>query len=96
MEFLLESKIRFQRALPAMHRKQDSGDFPVEDLKTFWSVDNMFTFEGIGFTNDVTSASGAVCKFLVCGVCEQGPFGFHDPTVQQKLYHISTDRVAYS
>lgn len=51
--------------------------FQVSD---WWVVDDMFTFENIGFTHSVGSV-----KYLSCAYCERGPLGYHD-TVAKKNY----------
>ena len=40
-------------------------------LKYFWRVDDIFTFENIGYTNTVDGRY----KYLTCADCECGPLG---------------------
>ena len=58
-----------------------------EDLMDFWLVDDMFTFENVGFSNTVENI-----KYLICADCEIGPIGFHD-TRNPKAFYVSHSRV---
>lgn len=58
-----------------------------ESLKRFCCVDDIFTFENMGFSKTVGDQ-----KYLACAECELGPLGFHD-LVTKKSY-LSVDRVA--
>jgi len=44
-------------------------DIPV--YQHFWSVDDIFTFENVGYTNTVDGRY----KYLTCADCECGPLG---------------------
>lgn len=44
-----------------------------EVLKSYWTVDNMFTFENVGFSHTVEKA-----KYLTCADCDMGPVGYYD------------------
>lgn len=48
-------------------------EMETENLKHFWKVKDMFTFENIGFSNTVETA-----KYLICADCEMGPVGYFD------------------
>ncbi|KAH8269737.1 hypothetical protein KR018_008657 [Drosophila ironensis] len=65
--------------VPLMMQKQDrtAENLNTEPLKHFWLVQDMMTFENIGFSHSVNGK-----KFLVCADCERGPVGFHDLTTR--------------
>ncbi|XP_070573956.1 guanine nucleotide exchange factor MSS4-like [Ptychodera flava] len=53
--------------LPHMKKKGDPSDQSAgETLTDFWLVDDMFTFENVGFTNTVENI-----KYLICADCEE-------------------------
>ncbi|KAG4076221.1 hypothetical protein HA402_014770 [Bradysia odoriphaga] len=65
-------------SLPLMHQKKkptqsqpQPQEMETENLKHFWRVKDMFTFENIGFSNTVETA-----KYLICADCEMGPVGY--------------------
>lgn len=60
-----------------------------DTVEDFWVVDDMFTFENIGFSNTVDGI-----KYLICADCEIGPVGFHD-TSDKKAFFIAHDRIKY-
>lgn len=60
-----------------------------ETVQDFWVVDDMFTFENVGFSNTVDGI-----KYLICADCEIGPVGFHD-TNDKKAFFIAHDRIKY-
>lgn len=57
-----------------MHQKHNSNPSEIETelLKDYWCVDDMFTFENIGFSNTVDNI-----KYLICADCEF-PVGYHE------------------
>nr|XP_020011263.1 guanine nucleotide exchange factor MSS4-like [Castor canadensis] len=66
---------RRQLFLPSMRKKPAvaGGSNPDNNLlQDHWLVNNMFTFENVGFTKDVGNI-----KFLVCADCEIGPICWH-------------------
>jgi len=68
--------------------RKDGGE---EIIETWWLVDDMFTFDNIGFSK---SASGGL-KYLTCADCEIGPLGVHDPK-EPKKFLIAASRVRYN
>lgn len=63
----------YQHMLPLMtQKKAEVTTENGEHLKDFWVVDDMFTFENIGFTHTVNDI-----KYLSCADCERGPVGYH-------------------
>lgn len=66
-----------------------SADLTVkESLYKFIEVDDIFTFENMGFSKDVADA-----KYLACADCEMGPLGYHD--LDTKKSYLSVDRVTF-
>lgn len=76
--------------LPHMKKKSDTQKADDgETLNEFWLVDNMFTFDNVGFSKNV-----GTYKFLICADCEVGPIGWHDTTHAAEFY-VALDRVAH-
>jgi len=79
--------------LPFMRKKSDQSKTAEasaddgETLNEHWLVNDMFTFENVGFSNTV----GTV-KYLICADCEIGPIGWHDVNVKNEFY-IAQSRV---
>lgn len=66
--------LSLQFPLPLMHQKKDDSR-NLEELETqnyieYWIIEDMFTFENIGFSNSVGDY-----KYLICADCEMGPIG---------------------
>lgn len=83
-----------QLFLPSMRKKttitQSEGSVDGDTLTTHWLVDDMYTFENVGFTKDV----GRI-KYLICADCEIGPIGWHclDDT---KSFYVALERVNHA
>ena len=60
-----------------------------ETLTNFWLVDNMYTFENVGFSNTI-----GTIKYLICADCEIGPIGWHD-IQDQAAFFVALDRVEH-
>lgn len=77
--------------LPSMRKKnninQADGTLDGDTLTAHWLVDDMYTFENVGFTKDV----GKV-KYLICADCEIGPIGWHSLD-DKKSFYVALDRV---
>lgn len=74
-----------------MHQKSKTApatELESEALKQFWQVNDMFTFENIGFSNTVKNT-----KYLICADCEMGPVGYHD--IVSKICFIALKRVKH-
>lgn len=67
-------------------KKANNTDFEFEEVSFWWSVDDMFSFENIGFTHSYNGQ-----KYLACADCEVGPVGL----VDQKRYLVAITRVSY-
>ena len=83
--------------------QKDAGE---EQIDSWWLVDDMFTFDNIGFRFDlIIDQSLRVCdfskaatgglKYLTCADCEIGPLGVHDPS-DPKKFLIAASRVRYN
>lgn len=79
-----------QFSLPLMHQKSKTpqADAETEPLAHYWQVDDMFTFENIGFSHTLKN-----WKYLICADCEMGPVGYHDVTT--KCCYIALKRVKH-
>ncbi|XP_019401851.1 PREDICTED: guanine nucleotide exchange factor MSS4 [Crocodylus porosus] len=83
---------RRQLFLPSMKKKTalaESGSPDGDVLQDHWLVDDMFSFENIGFTKDVGNI-----KFLICADCEIGPIGWHCLD-DKKSFYVALDRVSH-
>lgn len=79
-----------QFELPLLKQKKNYGDTPeTEHVSLFWKVNDMFTFQNVGFTNTVGDN-----KFLACADCDAGPIGYYD--IQSKKSYIALSRVHHA
>lgn len=77
-------------SVPLIHqKKQQNEKFESENLKDFWEVKDMYTFENIGFSNAVDNK-----QYLICADCELGPIGYYDSTT--KISYIALSRVLHT
>ncbi|XP_048879842.1 guanine nucleotide exchange factor MSS4 [Brienomyrus brachyistius] len=83
--------------LPSMRKKTESesialteGSVDGDTLTAHWLVDDMYSFENVGFTKDV----GKV-KYLICADCEIGPIGWHCLD-DKKSFYVALDRVDHA
>ena len=74
---------KFEEKLPA----EDGNETCT--VKTWWQVDDMYSFYNIGFSKTVANK-----KYLVCADCERGPIGYHD--LDTKKSYLATEMVGYS
>lgn len=79
-----------QKKKPAQSQPQTqvAQEMETENLKNFWKVKDMFTFENIGFSNTVETA-----KYLICADCEMGPVGYFD--IRSKECYVALKRVKH-
>jgi len=75
-------------SLPLMHQKHSRVADELETFKEFWVIDDMFTFENIGFSNTVGDF-----KYLICADCDMGPIGYH--VISTKKNYIALVRVKH-
>ncbi|KAI1285442.1 Guanine nucleotide exchange factor MSS4 -like protein [Halotydeus destructor] len=78
--------VTVEKEIPTTTIVKDDAKPVKEKLSKFYCVDDIFTFENMGFSNDVDGT-----KYLVCAECETGPLGFHD--LDTKKSYVSLDRV---
>lgn len=77
-----------QTELPLMVQKfTEDTVIEQEYLRHFWSVNTLYDFENMGFTNTVRGI-----KYLVCADCEMGPVGYYD--LSTKIAYIALKRIA--
>ncbi|XP_076124019.1 guanine nucleotide exchange factor MSS4 [Alosa pseudoharengus] len=80
--------------LPSMRKKtnitQSEGSVDGDTLTDHWVVDDMYTFENVGFTKDV----GRI-KYLICADCEIGPIGWHCLD-DKKSFYVALERVNHA
>ncbi|XP_057657071.1 guanine nucleotide exchange factor MSS4 homolog isoform X2 [Diorhabda carinulata] len=76
--------------LPLMKQSKNTERDPeTEPVSLFWSVNDMFTFQNVGFSNTV-----GIIKYLTCADCEAGPIGYHD--LSNKKSFVALSRVLHS
>lgn len=68
---------------------KNESDIQNETLKEFYHVENMYTFENIGFTHTVGDT-----KYLSCADCDAGPVGYYE--MQTKHSFIALARVVHA
>ncbi|KAF0035070.1 hypothetical protein F2P81_012828 [Scophthalmus maximus] len=89
-----DSSFSHQLFLPSMRKKSGlsttEGSVDGDTLTAHWLVDDMYTFENVGFTNDV----GRI-KYLICADCEIGPIGWHCLD-DKKSFYVAVERVNYA
>uniref|UniRef100_A0A023FGR0 Putative rab n=2 Tax=Amblyomma TaxID=6942 RepID=A0A023FGR0_AMBCJ len=59
----------------------------VEKVTDFWCVNDIYTFENIGFSNTVGQT-----KYLACADCERGPLGWHSLETRKSFVALSRVR----
>ncbi|CAD5116314.1 DgyrCDS5218 [Dimorphilus gyrociliatus] len=74
---------------PQQKKNQKAEEAEGETVNSFWHVQDMYTFENVGFCKTI----GTV-KFLMCADCEIGPVGVCD-TRGPRDFFVSTDRIAH-
>ena len=78
--------------LPHMKKKDAAGNENTgagETINKFWQIEDMMTFENVGFLRTVDNI-----KYLICADCEVGPIGYH-VIDEPKLFFVAIDRVQY-
>lgn len=83
-----------QLFLPSMRKKSGlsstEGSVDGDTLTAHWFVDDMYTFENVGFTKDVGNI-----KYLICADCEIGPIGWHCLD-DKKSFYVAVERVNHA
>lgn len=78
----------FEMPLMQQKHRKNTEIIETEVLKNFWCIDDIFTFENIGFSNTVDNR-----KFLICADCEMGPVGYHE--IANKKCYVALKRVRH-
>ncbi|XP_075985256.1 RAB interacting factor STRAT [Anticarsia gemmatalis] len=79
-----------EKELPLMLQDtRKEGDVQNEVVTEFYHVENMYTFENIGFTHSVAN-----CKYLSCADCDAGPVGFYD--MDTKHSYVAISRIVHA
>ncbi|XP_021191466.3 guanine nucleotide exchange factor MSS4 homolog [Helicoverpa armigera] len=83
--------ITLEKDLPLMQQDNNrkEGEIQNEQIKEFYHVENMYTFENIGFTHTVAN-----CKYLSCADCDAGPVGFYD--MDTKHSYVALSRIEHA
>ncbi|KPJ20747.1 PREDICTED: guanine nucleotide exchange factor MSS4 homolog [Papilio xuthus] len=78
-----------EKDLPLMQQdKNKEGEVQSEKINQFYHVENMYTFENIGFTHTVANH-----KYLSCADCDAGPVGYYD--MDTKHSYVALSRVEH-
>ncbi|XP_038218453.1 guanine nucleotide exchange factor MSS4 homolog [Zerene cesonia] len=78
-----------EKDLPLMQQEKNSdGQVQSEKINEFYFVENMYSFENIGFTHTVDNY-----KYLSCADCDAGPVGFYD--MDTKHSYVALSRVKH-
>ena len=80
--------------LPPLLKKESlnatTQEIPVERIKEFWKIKDMFHFENIGVSKTIGTT-----KYLLCADCEIGPVGYH-VTTNPHAFFLAVNRVVYA
>ncbi|KJE95556.1 hypothetical protein CAOG_05999 [Capsaspora owczarzaki ATCC 30864] len=77
-------------SLPLMLQPKDSPTV-IESLEaSFWRLGNQMDFENVTVARNMP---GTTFKYLACGACEIGPFGYFDNAVQPHQFFVAVGRV---
>ena len=80
--------------LPPLLKKESlnatTQEIPVERVKEFWKIKDMFHFENIGVSKTIGTT-----KYLLCADCEIGPVGYHVIT-NPHAFFLAVNRVVYA
>ncbi|KAF9365023.1 hypothetical protein BGX34_011695 [Mortierella sp. NVP85] len=75
---------------------ESGAEADVEELQSFWKVQDMMAFENIGFSRRLPNQ----IQLLSCADCDIGPLGYHDASTSAsnatKEYLIAINRVRYT
>ncbi|CAH3945496.1 unnamed protein product [Pieris brassicae] len=81
--------VRKEIDLPLMEQdKRVEAKVQYEKIYQFFFVENMYTFENIGFTHTIDN-----CKYLSCADCDAGPVGYYD--MDTKHSYVALSRVKH-
>ncbi|CAG9134073.1 unnamed protein product [Plutella xylostella] len=81
--------VHLERSLPAeLQDKRKTDGYVHEKLVHYFIVENMYTFDNIGFTHTIDET-----KYLSCADCDAGPIGYFD--VESKHSYVGMTRVKH-
>lgn len=69
-------------------RGEEEDETQCETLTYFWQVNDMYSFENIGFSNTIGDI-----KYLACADCEIGPVGYYN--MNTKVSYVALARVCH-
>ncbi|XP_023934341.1 guanine nucleotide exchange factor MSS4 homolog [Bicyclus anynana] len=79
-----------EKELPLMQQDtRKEGEIQNEKVNQFYHVENMFTFDNIGFTHTVDCY-----KYLSCADCDAGPVGYYD--MNSKHSYVALSRIEHA
>uniref|UniRef100_A0A8C4NA99 RAB interacting factor n=1 Tax=Eptatretus burgeri TaxID=7764 RepID=A0A8C4NA99_EPTBU len=90
-----------QMSLPCVYHKKavpEAKEPQTETLEHHWVVEDMYTFENVGFTKTTNGAafgSEPVLRYLACADCEIGPIGWHSPSIVPHKFYVALNRVKH-
>uniref|UniRef100_UPI00358ECC28 guanine nucleotide exchange factor MSS4-like n=1 Tax=Myxine glutinosa TaxID=7769 RepID=UPI00358ECC28 len=90
-----------QMSLPCVYQKKavaEAEEPQTETLEHHWIVDDMYTFENVGFTkaaNGAAVGSETMLRYLACGDCGTGPIGWHSPSIVPHEFFVALSRVKH-
>uniref|UniRef100_UPI00358FF538 guanine nucleotide exchange factor MSS4-like n=1 Tax=Myxine glutinosa TaxID=7769 RepID=UPI00358FF538 len=88
-------------SLPCVYRKKavaEAEEPQTETLEHHWIVEDMYTFENVGFTkaaNGAAVGSETMLHYLACGDCGTGPIGWHSPSIVPHEFFVALSRVKH-
>uniref|UniRef100_UPI00358F2309 guanine nucleotide exchange factor MSS4-like n=1 Tax=Myxine glutinosa TaxID=7769 RepID=UPI00358F2309 len=88
-------------SLPCVYQKKavaEAEEPQTETLEHHWIVDDMYTFENVGFTkaaNGAAVGSETMLRYLACGDCGTGPIGWHSPSIVPHEFFVALSRVKH-
>jgi hypothetical protein len=82
------------------HAEQKSPtELTGDTVKYFWTADDMWTFDNLGFTRPLPShpsaPAGGQLKYLICGACDNGIIGIQQVGGEDNKLYVSHHRVKY-
>ncbi|XP_019870349.1 guanine nucleotide exchange factor MSS4 homolog [Aethina tumida] len=82
------TNLEFNLPLHRQSKLTDATNPETESLSLFWSVDDVYKFENLAFSNTVGNN-----KYLICADCEAGPIGFFD--IRSGKSYVALSRVQH-
>ncbi|XP_075228963.1 ess-2 splicing factor homolog isoform X2 [Lycorma delicatula] len=76
--------INTEFTLPHMMRPKSVETVLEEKVSDYWKVNDMYTFQNVGFSKNVGAN-----KFLTCAECDMGPIGWFDSSTKECFVALS-------